>query len=51
MRRYRFEVILGAVFLTVLLAYCYFVSAGPKLTPEEVAGYVAKNEKLMKEMK
>jgi hypothetical protein len=41
MKRYRFELILGAVFLAVVLAYCYFVSSGPKLTPEEVAEFVA----------
>jgi hypothetical protein len=44
MRHHRFELILGTVFLAVLLAYCYFVSAGPKMTKEEVAGYVAKIE-------
>lgn len=44
MKCYRFELILGAVFLGVLLAYCYFVGSGPKLTKEEVAGYVAKIE-------
>src|SRR3990172_4224915 len=42
MKRYRFELILGAVFLALVLAYCYFVSSGPKLTPEEVAEFVAK---------
>jgi hypothetical protein len=44
MKRYRLELILGAVFLAVLLAYCHFVGGGPKMTKEEVGGYVAKIE-------
>lgn len=42
MQRYRVELILAVVFLAILLAYIQFVSAGPKLTKEEVAAYVAK---------
>ena len=42
MKRYRLELILGAVFLTLLLSYCYFVSSGPTLTRDEVAEFVAK---------
>jgi hypothetical protein len=42
MKKYRFGIILGAVFLAVFLAYCYFVSPGPKLTSEEVADFVAR---------
>jgi len=42
MRHHRFELILGGVFLGLLLVYCYFVSAGPKLTHDEVTGYIAK---------
>jgi hypothetical protein len=44
MKRHRFELILAAVFLAILLAYSYFVSGGPKMTKEEVAAYVAKIE-------
>jgi hypothetical protein len=44
MKRHRLELILGTVFLAVLLAYCYFVSGGPRMTKEEVAGFVAKIE-------
>jgi hypothetical protein len=42
MKTYRVEIILGTVFLIVFLAYCYFVSPGPKLTSEEVAAFVAR---------
>lgn len=45
MKRYRLELIVGIVFLAVVLAYCYFVSAGPKMTREEVAKYVAEIDK------
>ena len=44
MKRYRVELILGTAFLAVLLAYCHFVSGGPRMTKEEVAEYVAKIE-------
>jgi hypothetical protein len=42
MNRHRFESILGALFLALVLAYSYFVSAGPTLTRQEVDGLVAK---------
>jgi hypothetical protein len=45
MTTHRFEAILGAVLLAVLLCYCYFVSAGPKLTREEVDSFVAQIDK------
>jgi hypothetical protein len=41
MQRYRFELILGAVFLVLLLAYCFFVSTS-KLSNDEAAQLVAK---------
>ena len=48
MKRYRVEIILGLVFVAILLAYGQFVSGGPKLTQEEVAGFVAKIDKGLK---
>ena len=45
MATHRFELILGTVLLAVLLGYCYFVSAGPTLTRQEVDGFVAEIDK------
>lgn len=45
MKRYRVELILVVVFLSILGAYMRFVSAGPKLTHEEVDAFVAKIDK------
>lgn len=48
MKRYRVEIILGLVFVVILLAYGQFVSGGPKLTQDEVAGFVSKIDKGLK---
>ena len=42
MRRYRVEIIVGAVFLALFLALCLKLSPGPKLTPAEVDAYITR---------
>ena len=42
MRRYRVEIIVGAVFLALFLALCYKLSPGPKLTPDEVDAFITR---------
>jgi hypothetical protein len=45
MAKHRFELILSTIFLALLLGYCYFVSAGPTLTREEVDAFVGQIDK------